>query len=259
LIKLLRYGIYILQKTLYTITAHNDRVNTCNITSDDKYIVSTSNDNTIKIFELETSKEIRSITGHTHGVKSGDVSRDMKLIISSGLYETSIRLWDFETGNMVTEILDCHAGHIENCKFSRDSSLFGTCSKDGTAKIWDTKTRECKQTFKGHVGDVLLIDFSIDGKTIITTGLDKSIRLWDINTKECASILGHAGRVLHAGYSPAGKYIMSASWDKTVKLWEPKGKYLITVDDAENSALNNTHLVTASYSQHSLVVYKIIE
>jgi len=246
-------------KILYTIRAHKDRINTCCITSDDKYIVSTSNDNTIKIFELETAKEIRSITAHTRGVKCGDVSHNMKLIISCGQYENSIRLWDFETGNMVTEILKCHTGDIEYCKFNKDASLFGTCSKDNTAKLWDTKTGECKQIFEGHENEVSLIDFSIDGKNVITSSLDKTVRQWDISTKTCTTFSGHSGRILNAGYSPSGKYIMSASWDKTVKLWDPTGKYLVTVDDAENSTLNDIYLVTATYSQHSLIIYKIIE
>jgi len=37
---------------IQTISAHSEAIITCNITSDDKWIVSTANDNTLKIFDF---------------------------------------------------------------------------------------------------------------------------------------------------------------------------------------------------------------
>jgi len=245
-------------KSLRTITAHEDRVNSCSITSDNKYIVSSSNDNTIKIFELETGKEIRSITAHTKGVRCSDVSYDKKFILSIGTNETNVKLWDFETGNMVIEIPNAHTNALEYCKFSKDGSFFGTCSRDGTAKIWDTKTTQLKKTLEGHKDDVLNMDFSSDGNFVVTGGLDKTVRVHNLQTNTTV-VSEHSGRVLNVGYSLNGKYVVSASWDKTVKLWSPAGKYLVTIDDAENFAISNTFIVTATYSQHNLIVFKLIE
>ncbi len=63
----------------------------------DKYIISGSSDNSIKIWERETGSEIKTLIGHSGGVTSIAVSKDEKYIIS-GSYDKFIIIWELETG-----------------------------------------------------------------------------------------------------------------------------------------------------------------
>jgi len=78
-----------------------------------------------------------------------------------------------------------------------------TASFDGTAKIWDSSTGECKQTLSGHGGHVRSAVFSADGATILTASDDRTANIWDSSTGECKQTLsGHGGAVWSAVFSP---------------------------------------------------------
>ena len=69
-------------------------------------LVSSSWDGTIKIWDLETYQEIRTLEGHGIAVNSVAVSDDKKHIISGG-DDGIVRLWCFHTGKLIS----CFEGH----------------------------------------------------------------------------------------------------------------------------------------------------
>ena len=69
-------------------------------------LVSGSHDGTLKIWDLKTYQEIRTLSGHKGWIKSVAVSADTKHIISGG-DDNIVRLWCFHTG----KLLSCFEGH----------------------------------------------------------------------------------------------------------------------------------------------------
>jgi WD40 repeat protein len=59
--------------------------------------VSGSYDNTIKLWNVETGKEIRTLKGHDNSVRSVNFSPDGKTLVS-GSNDKTIKLWNVETG-----------------------------------------------------------------------------------------------------------------------------------------------------------------
>jgi WD40 repeat protein len=70
---------------------------------DGRYIVSGANDNTLKVWDVETGKEIHSISGHSASVKSVGFSPDGRRIVSGS--SKTIKVWDAETGEEIVQIL----------------------------------------------------------------------------------------------------------------------------------------------------------
>ena len=73
-------------------------------------LVSASRDSTIKIWDLKTYQEIRTLEVHGGVVSSVAVSDDKKHIISGG-DDGTVGLWCFHTGKLIS-CFKCHNGKI---------------------------------------------------------------------------------------------------------------------------------------------------
>nr|NCR55544.1 hypothetical protein [Microcystis aeruginosa L211-07] len=68
-----------------------------NFSPDGKTLVSGSYDTTIKLWNVETGQEIRTLKGHDRSVSSVNFSPDGKTLVS-GSWDKTIKLWSNETG-----------------------------------------------------------------------------------------------------------------------------------------------------------------
>ncbi|MCB0018889.1 MAG: hypothetical protein KDE09_13950, partial [Anaerolineales bacterium] len=82
---------------LRNFTGHNNSVNSLIITTDGRYALSASSDKTIKLWDLESGKELKSFSGHRDSVNSVAVTPDDRCVISASS-DTTIKLWDLESG-----------------------------------------------------------------------------------------------------------------------------------------------------------------
>src|SRR2546421_642469 len=64
---------------------------------DDKLLASGSTDKTVKLWDAETGKELRSLAGHSARVMSVAFSPDGKRLASAG-HDGTVRIWDAASG-----------------------------------------------------------------------------------------------------------------------------------------------------------------
>jgi hypothetical protein len=76
---------------------HSGAVQACAFLPDGKRAVSASSDNTLKLWDVETGKEIRTYSGHQGYVYSCAATADGRRLISAS-YDKTLKLWDLETG-----------------------------------------------------------------------------------------------------------------------------------------------------------------
>ena len=110
---------------------------------------------------------------------------------------------------------------VKNAVFGRDGQYILTTSVDGTAGLWDTKTKKKLKQFGGKQDEVIDAAFSPDGNLIVTTGADGKARLWDGATGAPVRELqgGHIGRVNAAVFSPNSELVATAGDDQTAIVW----------------------------------------
>ncbi|MBE9089179.1 hypothetical protein IQ232_05085 [Microcystis aeruginosa LEGE 11464] len=206
------------QRSQRNLEGHHGNVISVNFSPDGKTLVSGSDDNTIKLWNVETGQEIRTLKGHHGNVTSVNFSPDGKTLVS-GSWDRTIKLWNVETGQEI-RTLKGHHGNVISVNFSHDGKTLVSGSWDGTIKLWNGSTGQEIRTLKGHDSDVESFNFSPDGKTLVSGSWDGTIKLWNGSTgQEIRTLKGHDSDVESFNFSPDGKTLVSGSGDKTIRFW----------------------------------------
>ena len=106
---------------------------------DGKRIVTASGDNTARLWDAATGKQIGTpLAGHESWawVHSAAFSPDGKRIVTASADKTA-RLWDAESGKQIGAPLVGHEGVVNSAAFSPDGKRIVTASWDKTARLWD--------------------------------------------------------------------------------------------------------------------------
>ncbi|KAI0050014.1 WD40 repeat-like protein [Auriscalpium vulgare] len=93
-------------------------------------LVSGSLDNTIKVWDVETGKTLRTLFGHIEGVWA--VASD-KMRLVSGSHDRTIKVWSRDDGRCVATLAG-HTGAVTCLALGEDQIVSG--SDDGDVRIW---------------------------------------------------------------------------------------------------------------------------
>lgn len=198
---------------------HTDAIWGIAFSPDGKYLLTAGGDNTARLWDRNSGKELQRFAGHTAAVISAAFSPDGKYALTAS-HDHTARLWDTKTGKEVHSFTG-HTDGVWGCAFSPDGKYVLTGSVDKTARLWDAQTGAEIRRFTGHEDIVYGVAFSSDGKYVLTAGTgDKTARLWDAATgQELRRFTGGSGIVL-VTFSPDGKHVLASSWDKMSWLWD---------------------------------------
>jgi WD40 repeat protein len=117
-----------------TLTGHSSTVGSVVYSPDGRYLASGSSDDTIKIWEVATGRELRTLTGHYWGVYSVVYSPDGRYL-ASGNGDKTIKIWEVATGKEL-RTLTGHSSFVESVVYSPDGRYLASGSGDKTIKIW---------------------------------------------------------------------------------------------------------------------------
>jgi WD40 repeat protein len=104
---------------------------------DGKRIVTTSMDNTARIWDAETGKSLAVLRGHGSWVNSGAFSPDGTRVVTASQDET-VRVWDAATGEELA-VLSGHKSYVFSAAYSLDGAHIVSASLSDPARIWDVR------------------------------------------------------------------------------------------------------------------------
>lgn len=145
-------------KSLLTLKIHEKDINTLDISPNNAFLISGSQDKTAKVFALTFSTSNKSKSSSAISSSRATIKQ---LAICSG-----------------------HKRGIWSVKFSPIDAAFATSSGDKTIRLWSLKDFSCVKVFDSSSHSVLRIDFLNRGTQLLSAGAEGVVRLWNIKNEE---------------------------------------------------------------------------
>ncbi|KAH9947517.1 coatomer subunit alpha-2 [Amylocystis lapponica] len=190
------------RRCLFTLHGHLDYVRTVQFHHEMPWILSCSDDQTIRIWNSTSRNCIAILTGHSHYVMSAQFHPKEDLVVSASQDQT-VRVWDisglrkntpnsapgtfdtFDNFSTVKYVLEGHDRGVNFATFHPTLPLIVSAADDRQIKIWrmsDTKAWEV-DACRGHFNNVSTALFHPKHELIVSCGEDKTVRVWDLTKR----------------------------------------------------------------------------
>lgn len=258
-----------------TLTGHSQAVLSLCFSPDQRWLLSTSRDETARLWDCGTGEQRQDFRGHFGPVWSGAFSPDGQRIVTAG-DDSTVRVWSTSTGAVLKRFRG-HRSAVYAVAYAPDGGRVASAGRDLRILVWDPERTEdfdftaLEQQFSnekplvasapvatvarpepfqvldGSSAEIRTLAFGSrqgDGKGLflLSGGHDNTVRIWDLSATPGAEdsvevFRGHGGWVRAAVFSPDGRYVASGGYDSQVKIWDVDRYEEVRVLRGQNSPL----------------------
>jgi hypothetical protein len=184
--------------------------------------ISGGDDETIRLWDLETKECVRTLRGHTAGISALSLSPDGRFALSAS-DDGVLKIWDLEDSIPVTSMKG-HEATVTSLSSSFDRRLALSASADGAMKLWDLATGDCLRAFQGNGKAVNACAMAPDGRHALSGGADRLLRFWELGSGRCVgsagAFRGHPRSLAALAPSADGQIVLTGSDDGSLKIWK---------------------------------------
>lgn len=192
----------------------------------------------IKLWKVKNRHFIKTLKGDFFEVYSLSFSHDGK-ILASGNEDSSVRLWDWKGGQLITTFragdlfLPGYMKDVEALSSLPESGVEFERAMEGIRAITVRALHSYGYSFAAYS-----VAFSPRDNILAAGCGDGIVRLWNVETKLISHYLkGHANKVNSVNFSADGGLLASGGEDGTVKIWATKtGDLLATLFSLPNGS-----------------------
>jgi WD40 repeat protein/serine/threonine protein kinase len=201
-------------------SGHTDSVDGLAFSPDGRFALSGSLDNTARLWDVETGREIHTLTGHTGWIRNVAYSPDGNYLLT-GSTDNTARLWDAQTGQELYTLTG-HTGEVYGVAFSPDGQYAITGGWEGTIRFWDVETGQEARSLRGDEG-IFEMTLSPDGQYILTgNNATGKVRVSETATGlEAHHLTGlNTSGINTVAFSPDGRYALAGDEIGGLYLWD---------------------------------------
>lgn len=204
------------------LIGHSGAVYGLSFSPDNKYLVSSSEDKTVRLWSMDTYTSLVSYKGHNHPV--WDVAfNPFGHYFATASHDQTARLWSCDHIYPL-RIFAGHLSDVDTIGWHPNGTYFVTGSSDKTCRMWDINKGTSVRVFPGHTGPVTCTTISPDGRWLATAGEDSLIHVFDIGSgHRLKTMKGHGKCSIYSlAFSKEGSVLVSAGSDNSVRVWDVK-------------------------------------
>uniref|UniRef100_A0A3P8R411 Superkiller complex protein 8 n=1 Tax=Astatotilapia calliptera TaxID=8154 RepID=A0A3P8R411_ASTCA len=231
----------------WTLEGHQLGVVSVDISHNGAIAASSSLDAHIRLWDLESGKQIKSMDAGPVDAWTVAFSPDSKYI-ATGSHLGKVNIFGVDSGKKEysldtrgkfilsiaygqrLNVIQSHFATVVTYKVisllvlasqSPDGKYLASGAIDGIINIFDIATGKLLHTLEGHAMPIRSLTFSPDSQLLVTASDDGYIKIYDVQHANLAGTLsGHGSWVLSVAFSPDDTHFVSSSSDKSVKVWD---------------------------------------
>jgi WD40 repeat protein/serine/threonine protein kinase len=199
---------------------HTGCVRSVALSPDGRWVLSGSEDKTLRLWELSSGKCVRTFEGHKELVTSVALSVDGRWALS-GSDDKTLRLWEVSSGKCV-RTFEGHTSFVSSVALSVDGLWAVSGGYDNTLRLWEVSSGKCVRTFEKDYGCVRSVALSADGRWALSacSSVPCPMALWEVSSGKRLQSLGVQNQVHSVALSADGCRALSGNGDNTVRLDE---------------------------------------
>lgn len=232
--------------------AHTGVVNKINIGS--TILASCSTDKTVKIWEKETLKPLKTIDTFSQAVRCIELIEDENILIS-GSSDGKVKLWNVHSADLIKEYTYLTRPRIWGLGVMKKSKHIATAlnteNSQGKVSLLDLATLQEIGQWYGHGQTISGLSCDADEKYFVTGSWDNKARLWDVRMRICAATFLGTDWVQQV--KCIGNEVITGSRDKMLRLWDVRKIKEMDAQALDAKALPKIAAIAASLKNQSLL------
>ncbi|KAI8970331.1 WD40-repeat-containing domain protein [Mycotypha africana] len=185
---------------LRTFRDHKMPVHVTKFSTNKSNILSGSDDQTVRIWDIPTGESVNVFEEHDDYVRAGVVSLDNPNLFVSGSYDQTVKLWDMRQPDSVMTMN--HGAPVESLLIYPNGGAI-VSSGGPTVKVWDLLSGgRCMHTLNNHQKTVTSMCFDGSASRLVTGSLDQHVKIFNVQDYKVVHSVKYPAPILSVALSP---------------------------------------------------------